>query len=165
MWRLVIAGIVFQHALVESLLRELNRNPALLDLCGFNPLPVRRGGDGKMADTMPNGWNVSRFLKTLVDIERDLGLVSAMIDNLRSALIAEIPDFGRNLGYDGKAIESHSTGIGNRESGTTSDPDADWGRHETSGVTRAGKLWERVTAWFGYKLHVIADTRHDTESM
>ncbi len=35
MWRAVIAGIVFQHASVESLLRELNRNLALLDLCGL----------------------------------------------------------------------------------------------------------------------------------
>ena len=49
MWRAVIAGIVFQHASVESLLRELNRNPALLDLCGFNPLPVHRGaGRGRL---------------------------------------------------------------------------------------------------------------------
>ena len=58
MWRAVIAGGVFQHASVESLLRELNRNPALLDLCRFNPLPVRRWGEGRcMTDTAPNGWN------------------------------------------------------------------------------------------------------------
>ncbi|MXX90466.1 MAG: transposase [Boseongicola sp. SB0677_bin_26] len=58
MWRAVIAGILFQHASVESLLRELNRNPALLDLCRFNPLPVRRWGEGRcIADTAPNSWN------------------------------------------------------------------------------------------------------------
>ena len=162
MWRAVIAGIVFQHASVESLLRELNRNPALLDLCGFNPLPVRRrGGDGRIADAVPNGWNVSRFLKTLVDVEEKRGLVSAMVDDLRAALMAEIPDFGRHLGYDGKAVESHSTGVAGRETGRTSDPDADWGKHETSGVGRDGRLWTKVTSWFGYKLHVIADTRHE----
>ena len=162
MWRAVIAGIVFQHASVESLLRELNRNPALLDLCGFNPLPVRRRGEsGRQADTVPNGWNVSRFLKMLVDVEEELGLVGAMVDDLRAALMAEIPDFGRHLGCDGKAIESHSTGVEGRESGRTSDPDADWGRHETSGAGRDGKLWTKVTSWFGYKLHVISDTRHE----
>lgn len=42
MWRAAVAGIVFQHASVESLLRKLNRNPALPDLCGFNPLPEWR---------------------------------------------------------------------------------------------------------------------------
>ena len=162
MWRAVIAGIVFQHASVESLLRELNRNPALPGLCGFNPLPVhRRDGDGRIADTVPNGWNVSRFLKTLVDIEEGQGLVSAIVDDLRAALMAEIPDFGRHLGCDGKAIESHSTGVEGRESGRTSDPDADWGKHETSGVGRDGKLWAKVTSWFGCKLHVIADTRRE----
>ncbi len=42
MWRALIAGIVFQHVSVESLLRELRRNPALLDVCGFDPLGPRR---------------------------------------------------------------------------------------------------------------------------
>ena len=32
--RALIAGIVFQHVSVESLLRELRRNPALLDVAG-----------------------------------------------------------------------------------------------------------------------------------
>ena len=41
MWRALIAGIVFQHASIQSLLRELGRNPALPDLCGFYPLPFQ----------------------------------------------------------------------------------------------------------------------------
>ncbi len=39
MWRALIAGIVFQHALMQLLLRELGRNPALLEICGFEALP------------------------------------------------------------------------------------------------------------------------------
>ena len=71
MWRAVIAGNTFRHASVKSLLRELNRNAALLDLCGFNPLPLQRqreDGAKQVVDTVPNGWNVSRFLKALVDL-------------------------------------------------------------------------------------------------
>ena len=128
MWRLVIAWIVFQHASVESLLQELNRNPALLDLCDFNSLSVRRRG-GKMAEAVRNGWNVSRFLKVLADIEQDRGLISTMIDDLRTDLMLEIPGFGRLLRYDGKAIERESTGFEGRDSGRTSGPDADWGWH------------------------------------
>ena len=41
MWRALIAGIVFQHPSIQSLLRELGRNPALLELCGFDPLPFQ----------------------------------------------------------------------------------------------------------------------------
>ena len=31
MWNALIAGIVFQHASIESLIRELSRNPSLLE--------------------------------------------------------------------------------------------------------------------------------------
>ena len=41
MWRALIAGVVFQHPSIQSLLRELGRNPALLEICGFDPLPFQ----------------------------------------------------------------------------------------------------------------------------
>ena len=41
MWRALIAGVVFQHASIQSLLREMGRNPALLELCEFDPLPFQ----------------------------------------------------------------------------------------------------------------------------
>ena len=42
----------------------------------------------------------------------------------------------------------------------TSDPDADCGAHTHRGVgRRTGKSWERITSWFGCKLHPIADTQ------
>ncbi len=42
MWNALLAGIVFQHASVESLLRELQRNPALAQACGFDTLPIQK---------------------------------------------------------------------------------------------------------------------------
>jgi hypothetical protein len=42
MWNALLAGIVFQHESLESLLRELARNPSLMDACGFDPLPIQR---------------------------------------------------------------------------------------------------------------------------
>lgn len=39
MWRALISGIVFQHASVQALLHEFGCNPALLEICGFGPLP------------------------------------------------------------------------------------------------------------------------------
>ena len=74
----------------------------------------------------------------------------------------EVEDFGEHLGYDGKAIESHSTGQENRKTGKTSDPEADWGKHQTGGKDhRTGKLWRKVKTWFGYRVHLIADTRYE----
>ncbi len=78
-----------------------------------------------------------------------------MVDSLRAALFAELPDFGCHLGYDGKAVASHSTGRLGKGKDHASDPDADRGRHETGGV------WKEVKSWFGHGLHLIAGTRHE----
>lgn len=181
MWNALIAGVVFQHPSVEALLRELGRNPALLQACGFAVLPiqhkpvtrlVRDAATGRMqavreapADprsAVPTSWSFSRFLANVIELEETLGMVTGMIGILREQLMAALPDFGRHLGYDGKAIESHSTGRVSRSTGTTSDPDADWGKHETGGIdARTGKAWSKVKSWFGYGLHLIADTRYE----
>ena len=58
---------------------------------------------------------------------------------------AELPDFAEHLG--GKAVDSHSTGQISRKTGKT--PDADWGKHETTGVD-GNRLWTKVESWFGY---------------
>ena len=179
MWRALIAGVVFQHASIQSLLREMGRNPALLELCGFDPLPFQsapvlelRAGTkeppcavahpAQVRSTVPSHWNFSRFLRRVVLLENECGLVSAMVESLRASLFEELPDFGRHLGYDGKAIESHSTGRVAEDKGKTSDPDADWGKHETSGVNaKTGAIWKKVKSWFGYGLHLIADTHYE----
>ena len=89
-------------------------------------------------------------------------MISAIVRKLREDLMADLPDFGKHLGYDGKAIDSYSTGQQNRETGqTSSDPDANWGKHETKGVDKDGNLWKKVKSWFGYGLHLIADTLYE----
>ncbi len=111
---------------------------------------------------MQGSWNFSRFLRSLIAVETKDGLVSEMIPGLRRQLMEVLPDFGQHLGYDGKAIASYSTGRVDGASGRRSDPDADWGKHETSGVdARTGKLWTTVKSWFGYGLHLIADTQYE----
>lgn len=175
MWRALIAGIVFQHESIESLIRELNRNSSLLEMCGFCPVPLQRParyevkpGEGEVIaidfpprSPAPKSHTFSRFLVNVVKIEKERGLISKMIDTMREELMRLLPGFGERLGYDGKAMESHSTGQRSRKSGETSDPDADWGKHETTGVDSNGRQWTKVKIWFGYCLHVIADTRYE----
>jgi hypothetical protein len=88
-------------------------------------------------------WNFSRFLKNVIELEDEHAMISEMVRRLRENLMDELPDFGKHLGYDGKAIDSYSTGQQNRETGQTSDPDANWGKHETSGYDKDGNLWEK----------------------
>jgi Transposase DDE domain len=181
MWNAIIAGVVFQHESIELLQRELSRNPSLLQACGFNVLPLQKKPvvqlvknelTGRMDVVwpqpeaphyaVPNSWNFSRFLSNLIAVETEQGLVSRMLIDLREQLMAVLPDFGQHLGYDGKAIDSHSTGQVDSQSGHCSDPDADWGHHETAGVNaKTGTPWKKVKSWFGYGLHLIADTHYE----
>ena len=178
LWRALVAGMVFGHESSASLLRELRRNPALLSVCGFDALgrqsaprrTLARGADGATTtveeacprrDGAPTAWAFSRFLSNVVDLEARTGAVSGMVDVLRGRLLAELPGYGRHLGHDGKAVASNSTGRRNATTGRTSDPDADWGSHETRGTDRNGKAWTRVKRWFGYGLHLIADVEHE----
>lgn len=181
MWNAVIGGIVYQHESIESLIRELSRNPALLEACGFDVLPRqkkpvaelnRNEETGEMEIVyskpepayyhVPDSWNFSRFLKNIIALEESKGMVSGMIQQLREKLMEALPDFGCHLGYDGKAIDSYSTGHENKETGETSDTDAAWGKHETKGIdSKTGKPWTKVKSWFGYGLHLIADTHYE----
>ena len=179
MWNALLAGVVFQHPSIASLLRELSRNPALLQVCGFDPLPRQkrpvpqlRSDSGKVQvlypepfpvkHVIPSDWNFSRFLNNVIELEEDHQLVSGMVNRLREQLMEALPDFGEHLGYDGKAIDSHSSGHINKKTGKTSDPDADWGKHETTGVNhKTQDTWSKVKTWFGYGLHLIADTQYE----
>ena len=46
-WNSILAGIVYQHVSIESLMRELLRNGELRELCGFN---LNLGDDGYTRD-------------------------------------------------------------------------------------------------------------------
>jgi hypothetical protein len=179
MWHALLAGIVFQHASIESLLRELARNPSLMEACGFDPLPLQRKpklrvltdpetgvsrievpAPSEPVHAVPSRWNVSRFLANVIELEETLGMISEMALILREQLMAVLPDFGQHLGFDGTDIASHSTGRVDRATGQTSDPDADWGHHETHGVDAStGKAWKTIKRWFGDGLHLIAETK------
>ena len=180
MWRALLAGIVFQHESISSLIRELNRNSSLLVMCGFSPVPVQSrgrygikpgtGGIGAEVTVIdlpprspaPGSSNFSRFLSNVARLEERQGLVSQMIGGMGKELMELCPDFGKNLGYDGKAIRSNSTGRKNRGTAQTSDPDADWGKHETSGVdSGTARTWTKIKSWFGYELHIIAETKYE----
>ena len=146
----MIAGIVFGHESVESLIRELNRNSSLLCACGFSSVPLQsrprcriEPSEGRAEVTViespprspaPKSSSFSRFLSNAVSLEERRGFVSKMIEGMRGELMELLGDFGENLGYDGKAIESHSTGQRSRKTGETSDP-------EGAGASAVGRDW------------------------
>jgi hypothetical protein len=149
-WNAVIAGIVFQHPTVESLLRELRRNGELRDACGFDPLI----GD----EAVPSSSAMSHFLGNLIE---EQALINKMFESLVTTLSQILPNFGEHLAFDGKPIPSYSTGQRSQKTGRVSDPDAEWGKKSYRGTKKDGTTWEKVKSWFGYQLHLIVDSNYE----
>lgn len=150
LWNSVLAGIVFQHGSIESLRRELQRNGQLRQICGFD---VFRG-----ARAVPPEWVYTRFLRKLFDHQADL---DRTVDLLVNRLEELVPDLGRRLAVDSKAIESHGNpprkGAEAIPADGRRDGEADWGTKTYKGVREDGTAWEKTKHWFGYKLHLVVD--------
>jgi hypothetical protein len=146
MWNSILAGIVFQHESIEKLRRELSRNGQLREMCGF---------EGQV----PTSYAYTRFLKSLI---RDEEMMDKMFETLVEQLLERLPDFGKRLAIDSKAISSfskhpnkHETEDGRR------DLDANHSQKVYSGVTKEGNPWQKVVKWFGYKLHLVVDATYE----
>ncbi|MCB6946216.1 transposase, partial [[Eubacterium] rectale] len=72
----------------EKLRRELSRNGQLREMCGF---------EGQV----PTSYAYTRFLKSLI---RDEEMMDKMFETLVEQLLERLPDFGKRLAIDSKAI-------------------------------------------------------------
>ena len=158
-WNSVLAGVVYQHASIEALRRELARNGELRKLCGFDPL---RG-----IFAVPTPWAYTHFVESLLAHESE---IRQMFHGLIEKLRAHLPDLGRFLAVDGKALPSFTPArkkdepIRLREDGQPdrrAEPDADWGVKTKRGQHADGTAWEKVTRWFGFELHLLVDSQHE----
>lgn len=146
MWNSLMAMIVFQHGSVESLRRELARNGQLRGLCGF---------DHFRSDPVPSASAYTRFI---IILKKNIEEVHCMIATLVRLLQNELPDFGKVLGIDGKAISSLANRRSfNRCAGGRGEHDADWGA-KTGFINKKDGTQEKITnRWFGFKVHTISD--------
>jgi hypothetical protein len=153
-WNSVIAGIVFEHKSAASLRRELLRNAQLRQICGFDVFL------GK--DAVPPEHVYSRFLKSLIKHHEK---VDAMFEKLVDMVHQELPEFGKYLAIDGKAIESYGNPRKKEEKLKKADGrrdiDADFGKKTYKGNRKDGTLWEKVIRWFGYQLNLIVDSEYE----
>src|SRR5690554_2973271 len=133
MWNSILAGVVYQHPSIESLRRELSRNGQLRFMCGFHN------------EKIPNAYVYSRFFNKLLKKEE---MVNAIFDRLVNMLEDLLPEYGKNLAIDGKAISS----LSKRENKKSKkdgrrDLDANWGIKEYKGVREDGTSWSKIVKW------------------
>jgi hypothetical protein len=155
-WNSILAGIVYQHPSIESLRRELRRNAQLREVCGFDLCLGERA--------VPPAYVYSRFCRKLMAyIDEVNNIFTRLVDEISILL----PDFGRFLAMDSKAVESLARGKKRNKDGKTQEPDgrrdtdADFGRKDYHGRKEDGTLWQKVVSWFGYKLHLIVDAVYE----
>ncbi len=165
-WNSILAGVVFQHPSIASLRRELRRNGQLRQLCGFDPLL------GEQA--VPTDSAYSHFLESVM---RQEAMIRGMFHTLVEQLHRPLPDLGRYLAIDGKALASFGKPSKEgpaepaaEEAGGKSRPeepdrrgehDADWGVKTYRGQRPDGTAWEKVVKWFGFELHLLVDATHE----
>ena len=148
-WNSILAGVVFQHSSIASLRRELRRNAELRQLCGFDPLL----GEG----SIPTDSAYSNFLECVMLHEDKIrGMFHVLVEKLR----IHLPDLGKYLAIDGKALPSFgkprkekpaggSGGNNDREQKDGSqdrrcENDADWGVKTYRGKGKDGAAWEKI---------------------
>jgi hypothetical protein len=149
-WNSVLAGIVYQHGSIDSLRRELLRNGELREGCGFDP--------HKGSDAVPPAWVYTRFLKLLVKYKQE---IDGMFDHLVDELKALLPDLGFSVAVDSKGVNSAGRPTKEAERDGRRETDADWGKKTYRGERDDGTLWEKVVKWFGYKIHLLVDTKYE----
>lgn len=146
MWNSILAGIVFQHETIEKLRRELARNGQLREMCGF-------------FNKVPPAWVYTRFLKKILKHTEE---VDKIFEKLAKQIRELLPDFGKHLVVDSKAIPSFARRKnGNQTTDGRRDTDANYGKKEYRRQNKDGSLWEKIVKWFGYKLHLVVDATYE----
>jgi len=147
MWNLIIAGYIFGHNSIASLLRELRRNIQLVYACGFE---FRK---------LPEAHNVSRFIKLLLTHESE---IKKMFEELCQTLYELLEDFGKEAAIDSKWLHSAANqASGRKKADGRSETDARKGVKTYSGVRKDGTAWEKVITCFGFKVHLLVDAVYE----
>jgi hypothetical protein len=151
MWNLVVCFLLTGHRSWAALLRELRRNAGLATLCGFDP-----------SKGLPQACNLSRFLSCLLLHEGD---ILAIFHSLVETLTKQLPEFGKQLAIDSKAIRSYARKTSDKERkdgepDRRGEHDADVGKKTKFEEKPDGTVEELLYEWFGFKLHLTVDSTY-----
>ena len=134
LWYSYVASFVLNLPHTNSLIRRLEDNPDLRDLCDF--------------DVLPHRTTFNRFIQRL---SYHANLVEACFTQLTSHLKTIIPDLGEEVAIDATTVRSHC----NPNRKRVSDPQVSW----TAKNSARSQDWRQ--GWHhGYKVHMAADANY-----
>lgn len=148
LWGVVLLTVILRHPSWEACLGDLRRNEALRRLLGI-----------ESEEAVPKKWNLSRFLEVLGE-EPHFSRARAIFDRLIQGLGLVVGDLGKDTAGDAMAL--HAQGKRNPEEAKEEQqaglPQPSGGKKEYYDAEgKATKVFE----WFGYKLHLIVDVKHE----
>jgi len=148
LWGVVLLTVLLRHKDFESCLAELRRNEGLRRLIGIDD-----------ENRVPKKWNVSRFLAVLGGEPHRRQLVE-IFDQMAQRLGQVVPGLGQHLAGDATALRAQKKRDAAEQRAETAAglPQPSGGRKEY--LDDAGNVTS-VYQWFGYKLHLLVDVRHE----
>jgi hypothetical protein len=147
LWGVAVLTPLLRHASHEACLAELRRNPSLRRWLGI-----------EAENQVPHHWNLSRFLDTLGHPVH-LAAMHAAFDRMVQRLAGVVPNLGGRLAGDATALNARRGDATRQKQETRLGlPQPAGGRKEYRDAE--GRV-ERVVEWFGYKLHLLVDVRHE----
>lgn len=148
LWGVVLLTVLLRHKDFESCLAELRRNEGLRRLIGIDE-----------EDQVPKKWNVSRFMAVLGSEPHHTRL-AGMFDQMARRLGGAVRGLGQHLAGDATALRAQKKRdvAEQRAEAAEGLPQPSGGRKEY--LDDAGNVTE-VYQWFGYKLHLLVDVKHE----
>jgi len=152
LWGVLLLTVALRHVHFEACLAELKRNAPLRHLLGIDD-----------EDGVPHEWNVSRFIDLLGQApHRDhlRGVFDVMIRRLATV----VDDLGRHVAGDATGLKARRSKHTREIEATAETRDEHdlplpcGGRKEYT--DDEGKV-THVVEWFGYKVHLLVDVRHE----
>jgi hypothetical protein len=148
LWGCLLLAILLRYPSMEACLEELRRNAGLRLLI-----------DIEHEKDVPHGWNLSRFLAVLGQ-EPFLAELVSLFDVMVRHLGETIAELGRHTAGDATALSGRLDPDEGRRAEEVGQglPQASGGRKEYTDDD--GKV-TKVIEWFGYKLHLLVDVKHE----
>ena len=137
LWRSYVASFHLNLPHTNALIRRLQDDAELRDLCGFG-------------DRLPHRSTFNRFIQRL---SYHSDLVESALASVTNKLREHLPDLGETVAVDGTTVRTHSNP--NRRRKGISDPEASWTAKNSPRAKAGGKEWH-----FGYKSHAVADVKY-----
>ena len=148
LWGTLLLAIILRHTVINACLEELQRNAPLALLIGI-----------EAEDQVPGPDNISRFLAVLGE-EPHLTHLRQIFNTMAQRLGVAVPDLGVDTAGD-------STGLAGRAAASDKLKDAEikQGLPQPTGGKKEYKDDDgnvvKVVEWFGYKLHLLVDVKHE----